>query len=374
MIRIGVFRETASGERRVAVTPDAIPRIRELGLSVVVETGAGAAARYADSQYLEAGAQVAAADEITATADIVVAVGAPYADRLRRGQTVIGLLAPAAHADLMVAYALLGVTALSLDRLPRQLSRAQSMDVLTSQAGIAGYKAAIVAADAYGRYLPMLMTAAGTIRPASVLVLGAGVAGLAAIATARRLGAVVTGYDIRPEAADEIRSLGARYLDVTDELPQGRGAGGYARVLDHTERAAQQLALQERIGAFDIVITTAQVPGRPAPVLVTAEAIKAMRPGSVVVDLAAGPGGGNVEGSRPDETIVLADGVTVIGAGNLPSAMAPGASAAYARNVTALLAHIVHEGQIIVDAEDEIIRAITVVRDGSIVTPEGAQP
>jgi NAD(P) transhydrogenase subunit alpha len=373
MTRIGVFRESAPGEHRVAVTPDVVDRLAALGVSVVVENGAGAAAWYADSTYLEAGAQVATADQISATADVVVAVGAPYADRLRRGQMVIGMLAPPAHTDLMTAYALRGVTALSLDRLPRRLSRAQPMDALTSQAGIAGYKGALVAADAYGRYLPMLMTAAGTVRPASVLVLGAGVAGLAAIGTARRLGAVVTGYDIRPQAAEEIRSLGARYLDVTAELSTADGEGGYARTLDRDEQAAQQLALQERIGTFDIVITAAQVPERTPPRLVTAEAIKAMRPGSVVVDLAAGPGGGNVEGSRPDETIVLADGVTVIGAGNLPSAMAPGASAAYARNMTAVLAHIVHGGQITVDIDDEIIHAITVVRDGQIVTPDGAR-
>jgi NAD(P) transhydrogenase subunit alpha len=254
-----------------------------------------------------------------------------------------------------------GVTAISLDLLPRTLSRAQSMDALTSQANIAGYKAALVAADAYGRYFPLLMTAAGTAKPAQVLVLGAGVAGLSALGTCRRLGAQVTGYDIRPETRDEVTSVGARFLDLAG-VTVANGVGGYARALRDEERQAQQEALQQRIGEFDVVITTAQVPGRRPPVLVTAEAVKGMRPGSVVVDLAAGPLGGNVEGSEPDRDVLLADGVRVIGAGNLASAMAPGASAAYARNIAALVAHLMPGGDPVIDPADEVIGPMLVTK------------
>jgi NAD(P) transhydrogenase subunit alpha len=237
------------------------------------------------------------------------------------------------------------------------------MDALTSQANIAGYKAALVAADAYGRYFPLLMTAAGTAKPAQVLVLGAGVAGLSAIGTCRRLGAQVTGYDIRPETRNEVISVGARFLDLAG-VSVADGVGGYARALREEERQAQQEALQQRVGEFDIVITTAQVPGRRPPVLVTAEAVKGMRPGSVVVDLAAGPLGGNVEGAEPDRAVLVADGVRVIGAGNLASAMAPGASAAYARNIAALLLHLLPEGFPVVDPTDEVVGPMLVAYDG----------
>jgi NAD(P) transhydrogenase subunit alpha len=335
---------------------------------MAVSSGAGAAAWYADSAYREAGAEVLPDAAVYERADVIAAVGPPDPDRLRPGQLVVGLLGPATDSPFVAACAERGVTVVSLDRLPRQLSRAQSMDALTSQAGIAGYKAAILAADTYGRYLPMMMTAAGTVKPATVLVLGTGVAGLAAIGTARRLGAVVTGYDIRPEAAAEVRSLGARFLDIAGPA-DGAGAGGYARGLSDDERAAQQAALQERIAAFDVVITTALVPGRKPPVLVTGEAVKSMRPGSVVVDLAAGPLGGNVEGSRPDESVVVGDGVTVVGAGNLPSAMATAASAAYARNIVAVLTHLVRDRRPVIDPTDEIQAAIVVTHPAA---PKGA--
>ena len=249
----------------------------------------------------------------------------------------------------------------SLDLLPRTLSRAQSMDALTSQASVAGYKAALLAAESYDRFFPMLTTAAGTMRPAQVLVLGAGVAGLQAIATARRLGAVVTAYDVRPESRGEVESLGARFLDVQsppDEEP-GTERGGYARELTEEEQQAQRAALDTHIAGSDVVITTAQVPGRRPPMLVTAAVLERMRPGSVVVDLAASELGGNVEGSEADKTTVLDNGVTLIGAGRLPSAMATAASTAYARNLVALLRHLVRDGELVLDPADEITAALT---------------
>ncbi len=357
--RVGVLREAAAAERRVALPPDLVGRVRALGLAVAVEHGAGERAWFPDSAYREAGAAVLTAEEVTGTCDTLLCVGPPPAHRLRPGRLLIGLLDPVRNTELVAACAARGVTAVSLDLLPRTLSRTQPMDALTSQAAIAGYKAAVLAADTYGGYFPMLVTAAGTVRPATVLVLGTGVAGLAAIGTARRLGAVVTGYDIRPEAAEEVRSLGAHFLDL-GAAPDGGAAGGYARALSGGERAAQQAALQERIAGFDIVITTARVPGRTPPVLVTAEAVKGMRAGSVVIDLAAGADGGNVEGSVPDARTVVGDGVTVVGAGNLPSAMAPAASNAYGRNILAVLTHLVRDGAPVIDRTDEIQAALVV--------------
>ena len=372
MTIVGVVREVGTGERRVALTPEAVVRVRDLGMSVAVASGAGQGAWHADGAYREAGAEVLPDPAVYERADVVVAVGPPDASRLRPGQLVVGLFGPSADTPFVTACTERDVTVVSLDRLPRTLSRAQPMDALTSQAGIAGYKAAVLAADTYGRYLPMLMTAAGTVRPAAVLVLGTGVAGLAAIGTARRLGAVVTGYDIRPEAAAEVRSLGARFLDIAGVT--GGGEGGYARALSDAERASQQAALQQRVAEFDIVITTALVPGRKPPVLVTAAAVASMRPGSVVLDLAAGPLGGNVEGSRPDETLIVGAGVTVLGAGNLPSAMAPGASTAYARNIVATLAHLARDGRPVVDLTDEIQAAIVVTHQPAAdIVPEGVR-
>jgi len=287
-------------------------------------------------------------------------VGPPDADSarsLRTGQVLAGLLGPAYGRELRER----GVRTVSLDLLPRTLSRAQSMDALTSQANVAGYKAALVAADAYDRFLPMLTTAAGTMRPAQVLVLGAGVAGLQAVATFRRLGATVTAYDVRPESRGEVESLGARFLDIQSprEGEPGAGRGGYARELTAEEQRAQRAALDDHIARHDIVVTTAQVPGRRPPLLVSRDTLKRMRPGSVVVDLAASGLGGNVEGSEPDKTDVLAGGVTVIGAGRLPSAMATAASTAYARNLVALLRHLVRDGALVLDPADEITAALT---------------
>jgi proton-translocating NAD(P)+ transhydrogenase subunit alpha len=369
-VSVGVLRETAPGEGRVAIVPEVVPRLRGLGLRVLVEAGAGAGAWAPDSAYLEAGAEVVDAAGARA-ARVLLCVRPPdqrVLDGLRPEQVLVGLLDPLGGPGLVTACARHGVTSLSLDLLPRTLSRAQPMDALSSQANIAGYKAVLVAANAYGRYFPMLMTAAGTARPARVLVLGAGVAGLSALGTARRLGAVVTGYDIRPETRGEVESVGASFLDLAG-VGQAGGEGGYARALTGEERAVQQAALQQRIGEFDVVITTAQVPGRRPPLLVTEEALKGMRPGSVVVDLAAGASGGNVQGSRPGVQTIAADQVIVIGAGNLPAAMAAGVSAAYARNISALLAQVVREGELRLDPADEIVAAITVTRAGAVVAP-----
>ncbi|MCL6668021.1 NAD(P) transhydrogenase subunit alpha [Streptomyces panaciradicis] len=362
-VTVGAVRERAPGERRVALVPEAVTLLTRAGIDVLVETGAGSGAWFTDADYTEAGAGVVPADELYARADAVLCVGPPDAESarsLRAGQTLIGLLEPLRHPALVRELAERGVRTVSLDLLPRTLSRAQSMDALTSQANVAGYKAAVLAADSYDRFFPMLTTAAGTMRPAQVLVLGAGVAGLQAIATARRLGAVVTAYDVRPESRGEVESLGARFLDIQSQAPgePGAGQGGYARELTEEEQRAQRAALDAHIARTDIVITTAQVPGRKPPLLVTAAAVRGMKPGSVVVDLAASDLGGNVEGSEPDKTDVLAGGVTVIGAGRLPSAMATAASTAYARNLVALLRHLVRDGELVLDPADEITAAL----------------
>lgn len=370
-LMVGVVRERAPGEHRVAMVPDVVPRLCAADLDVVVEAGAGIGAWFTDHAYVAAGAKVALRDEVLTRADILLRVGPPAEDvPLRARQTVIGLLEPLTRPGLVRRFAEQGVTAISLDLLPRTLPRAQSMDALTSQANIAGYKAVLVAADAYGRYLPMLTTAAGVFKPAEVLVLGAGVAGLAAIGTARRLGALVTAYDVRPEARADIDSLGARYLELPP-VADGSGANGYARELTEQERSTQQDALDERVTRFDIVITTAQVPGRRPPVLVTAQALTGMRPGAVVVDLAAGPLGGNVglpDGGR-DGITVLDNGVTVVPAGDLPSRMAPAASTAYARNITALLTQLVRDGELAIDLADDVQAGVVVTHQGSVVNP-----
>ncbi|MFI5797877.1 NAD(P) transhydrogenase subunit alpha [Streptomyces sp. NPDC051677] len=362
-VTVGVLRERAPGERRVALVPEAVTLLRRAGLDVLVETGAGSGAWFTDADYTDAGATVVPPDELYDRADLILCVAAPdpeTAGALRPGQTLIGLLEPLRHPALTEELTARGVRTVSLDLLPRTLSRAQSMDALTSQANIAGYKAALLAADTYDRFLPMLTTAAGTMRPAQVLVLGAGVAGLQAIATARRLGAVVSAYDVRPASRGEVESLGARFLDV-QRPPDGEPdteRGGYARELTAQEQRAQREALDTHIARSDIVITTAQVPGRKPPLLVTASVLERMRSGSVVVDLAASELGGNVENSEPDKTAVLDSGVTVIGAGRLPSAMATAASTAYARNLVALLRHLVHDGELVLDPADEITGAL----------------
>lgn len=370
-LTVGVRREDEAGERRVALTPDGVGRLLAAGLKVLVESDAGAAAWFGNDAYAEAGAELVTADELYRRAEVVLSVGAIEAARLRAGQTVVGLFAPLRHPRYAADLAARGVTMISLDGIPRTLSRAQAMDALTSQANIAGYKAVLVAANAYERFFPLLITAAGTARPAEVLVLGAGVAGLQAIGTARRLGAVVRAYDVRPTARGEVESLGAAFVELAS-VADAHGEDGYARALTDDEQAAQQRELAAQIARHDVVITTAQVPGRRPPLLVTADAVKAMKPGSVVVDLAASPFGGNVAGSEPGRTVVTAGGVTVIGADNLPATMPTAASTAYSRNITALLLHLVRDGALAIDAGDEIQAGVLITHDGTVVRTDVA--
>jgi NAD(P) transhydrogenase subunit alpha len=373
-MKVAVVKETAPGERRVALVPEAVGRLRGAGIEVIVESGAGDGAWFADSAYDEAGASIATREELLADADLIATVTRPdeqLAAGLRSGQAVLGMLNPLADPGQVAGLAARGVTAISLDGLPRTLPRAQSMDALTSQANVAGYKAALVGAAAFGRFFPLLITAAGTARPAKVLILGTGVAGLQAIGTARRLGAVVSAYDVRPQTKTEVESLGGTFIELTS-VGSAAGEGGYARALTEDEQQAQQAELIGHIARQDVVITTAQVPGRKPPVLLTADAVKAMAAGSVVVDMAAGPLGGNVAGSAPDETIVTENGVTVIGAGNLAATVPTAASAAFARNVSALLLHLVTDGALTIDPGDEIQAGVVISHGGQVIHPATA--
>jgi len=370
-MKVAVVRETAPGERRVALVPEAVAKLRTAGFEVVVETAAGGGAWLSDDAFTEAGAAIVARDELTTTADAILTVGRPGEDvisGLHSGQALLGMLAPLADPDYAQRLAGTGVTAVSLDLIPRTLPRAQPMDALTSQANIAGYKAAVVAAAAFGRFFPLLITAAGTARPAKVLILGTGVAGLQAIGTARRLGAVVSAYDVRPETKTEVESLGASFIELTSVGPAS-GEGGYARALTEEERQAQQDELGGHIARHDVVITTAQVPGRRPPLLVTGDALKSMAPGSVLVDMGASVLGGNVEGSQPGETVVTENGVTVIGAGNLPSTMPSAASSMYARNVSSLLTYLVKDGALAIDLTDDLQRGVVITHEGRVVHP-----
>ena len=367
---VGVVRERGPGERRVALTPDGVGRLAKLDLRVVVEAGAGTGALFPDDAYVAAGATVVTAAELRAQSDISLRVGSAGAtdlEGLAPGHLMIGVLDPLNNADFALRLAEARVVALSLDCLPRTLSRSQSMDVLSSQANVAGYQAVMVAASSYDGFFPMLTTAAGTTRPATVLVLGAGVAGLQALATARRLGAVVTGSDVREEARADVLSVGAAFLDLASF--SASGAGGYARALTDDERREQQEALAQAIGKFDIVITTAQVPGRRPPVLVNEAAVAAMAAGSVVVDLGSSALGGNVAGSVPDETTVTSNGVIIVGAGNLPTRAPRAASTAYSRNACALVASLVREGKVVLDLADEVVQGLLITHDGKVVHP-----
>ncbi|MDX6669554.1 MAG: H+-translocating transhydrogenase subunit alpha [Solirubrobacteraceae bacterium] len=365
-MRIAVPKETAAGERRVALVPEVVRKLAATH-EVVVEAGAGAGALIPDELYEEAGAKIATDANAIWGADVVAKVAPPSSEEIGRlgpNSVLIGFLQPLTASETIRALASSNATAFALEAVPR-ISRAQSMDALSSQSNVAGYRAALLAAELLKRYFPMLMTAAGTIRPAKVLVLGAGVAGLQAIATARRLGAAVTGYDVRSAVAEQVKSLGADFL----ELEAGKGAegeGGYARELTDEEKAAQQRELTDAITGFDVVITTALVPGRPAPRLVTADAVERMKPGAVVVDL-AGEAGGNCELSEPGETVVKHD-VTIAAPLDLPSQMAEHASQMYARNIQSLLELMTAEdGSLKLDFDDEIIAGACVTRGGEIV-------
>ena len=355
-MRVGVARETAPGERRVALVPETVAKLAAAGFEIVVEPGAGAAASFPDEAYSEAGASLGAAWE----ADALVKVRKPdeaEAARLRNGQLLIGFLDPLADPAAVERLAAAGVVAFAMESIPR-ITRAQAMDALSSQATVGGYKAALLAAETLPRFFPMLITAAGTVPPAKVLVIGAGVAGLQALATARRLGAVVTGFDVRPVVREQIESLGANWLDLG--VSGAEAEGGYARELTPEEMQAQQQALEARIAEFDVVITTAAVPGRTAPKIIPAAAVRAMRPGSVIVDLAAETGG-NCELTEPGE-IVEREGVTIVGLTNLASTMPYHASTLYSRNVQALLLHLAPEGSPALDWSDEITAGACVTR------------
>jgi H+-translocating NAD(P) transhydrogenase subunit alpha len=369
-MKVGVARESAAGERRVALVPEALGKLTAAGLEILVEQGAGSGAAIPDSAYADAGATVVSTADLYGQSDVVLRVQKPSDSEVKvmhQGQAVLGLLQPLIDPQTASALARQGVTAISLDAIPRTLSRAQTMDALSSQANVGGYKAVLIAANEYGRYFPLLTTAAGTAKPANVLILGIGVAGLQAIGTARRLGAVVKAYDVRPETREQAESLGAQFVKLKTTI-DATGAGGYARELTAEERAAQQAELNEVIGGMDIVITTAQVPGRKPPVLVTADAVARMKPGSVIVDMAASALGGNCELSRAGETVITDNGVTIISPDNLPATMPAGASAFYARNISALLLGMVKDGQLNLDFEDEVTKATVITKDGAVVS------
>jgi H+-translocating NAD(P) transhydrogenase subunit alpha len=373
-MQIGVPKETAEGERRVALVPEVVRKMSSTGgdedaepVEILVERDAGANALIPDGQYEDAGARLV--DDVWG-AEVVAKVAPPNAQetqRLREESVLIGFLQPLTNADGVRAMAQTGATTFALESVPR-ISRAQSMDALSSQSNVAGYRSALIGAQAIGRFFPMLMTAAGTIRPATVLVLGVGVAGLQAIATARRLGAQVQGFDVRPEVSDQVRSLGATWLEVG---PEASGEGGYARELTEEERAEQQQALTEAIGKVDVAITTALVPGRRAPILVTEEAVQKMKPGSVVVDL-AGEAGGNCELSEPGQEVVRHD-VKILAPLNVPSTMAEHASQLYSRNIEAFVGLMISGGRLKIDFDDEIIAGACITRNGEIVNERARQ-
>jgi H+-translocating NAD(P) transhydrogenase subunit alpha len=372
-MQIGIPRETRASETRVAATPETVKKMMASGQhAVVVETGAGLGSSVADAAYVDAGATIGTASDALRS-DLVLKVRAPHGDelaQLKRGASIIGLLDPFDAAGVQ-ALADAGVTGLALEWLPR-ITRAQSMDVLSSQANIAGYKAVIMAADEYRKFIPMLMTAAGTVKAARVLILGVGVAGLQAIATAKRLGAVIEASDVRPSVKDQVESLGAKWVDVpyeTDEERQiAEGVGGYARPMPPAWMARQASIIAERCKSVDILITTALIPGRPAPKLIKADTVAAMKAGSVIVDLAVEQGG-NVEGSRAGE-LVEANGVKIIGTTNLPALVAADASALYARNVLNFLALSLNlkTGEFALARDDEIVKATLVCDNGQVVS------
>jgi NAD(P) transhydrogenase subunit alpha len=372
-VKVGVAKETAPGERRVPLVPDAASRLAPAGIELLVQAGAGEEASFLDSAYAEAGFKVVPdADVLHSQADVVVRIQKPSAQEislLREGQVLVAMLQPLVNPDLVRQIAARGTTAFSMDSIPR-ITRAQSMDVLSSQATVSGYKAVLAAAGALPKFMPMLTTAAGTVPPARVLILGAGVAGLQAIATARRLGAVVSAFDTRPVVKEQVESLGATFLEL--DVKGDETAGGYATELSEEQHHREQEAIAEWVAAADAVVTTAAIPGRRAPVLVTDAAVFGMRPGSVIVDLAAETGG-NCELTVPGETVVRHN-VTIVGLRNWPSEMPQHASQMYSRNVQALLQHLVKDGEVVLDFEDEITRETCVARDGRPVGEQAPAP
>jgi len=374
-MKVAVAKETFPGERRVALVPAAVAPLKKAGLDVAVESGAGAAAGFSDDDYRSAGAQIVSRDEAFA-ADCLLTVRTGGAagdawqadrDRLRQGQIVIGMCDPLSSAAACREVAERGATLFSLELVPR-ITRAQSMDVLSSQANIAGYRAVLVAAGALPRILPMMTTAAGTVTPAKALILGAGVAGLQAIATAKRLGAQVSAYDVRPAVKEQVQSLGAKFVELPLETGSSEAAGGYAKAMGEEFYVKQRELLGKVVAESDIVICTALIPGQKAPVLVTREMVAKMRPGSVIVDMAA-ERGGNCEGSAPDDAVVL-NGVTILGPTNLPADVPYHTSQLYAKNIATFLAHLVKCGLPNVSLADEICRDTLVTSGGQIVHPK----
>ncbi len=364
-MKVGVPKETKPGERRVALVPDSVKKLADAGFDVVVERGAGSEANVTDSEYEEAGATLGDASAV-AGADAILRVAAPGPDQTPgAGKVLIGFLSPLNSPDLVRRLADARVTSFAMESIPRT-TRAQAMDALSSQAVVAGYRATLAGARSLGKFLPMLITAAGTAKPARVLVLGAGVAGLQAIATSKRLGAVVEAYDVRPAVKEEVESLGAKFVQIeVQQEGEGSGSGEYAKEVSADVQRRQQELLADRVAAADILITTAAVPGRPAPKLVSAEMVRAMKPGSVVVDMAAETGG-NAELTEPGQ-VVVKDGVTIDGTLNLPSQMPYHASLLYGNNVVNLLMHLAPEGNLALDFEDEITAGAAITHDGQIV-------
>jgi NAD(P) transhydrogenase subunit alpha len=372
----GVPRETFPGERRVAVIPAVVPALKKLGVEVLLERDAGAAAGFPDADYAEKGAGVAGTrEEVFASADAILQVRSlassptappPKLDLVRRGQVLVGFLDPIGAPEGIKAVADRGAVAFALDLIPR-ITRAQSMDALSSMATIIGYKAVLLAADTTPRMFPMLMTAGGTLAPARVFVIGAGVAGLQAIATARRLGAVVEGYDVRPAVKEQVESLGAKFVELPLETGGVQDAAGYAKAMDEDFYRRQRETMARVVASSDVVITTAAIPGKKAPVLITSDMVASMRPGSVIVDVAAEQGG-NCESTRPGE-VVTSGGVTVLGPVNMASSVPTHASQLHARNVANFLALVVKAGALTIDMDDEIVRETLVARDGEVVHP-----
>ena len=364
---VAVPREAASNERRVALVPETVARLSKAGNTVRFERGAGVSAAYPDELYVAAGAQLFDDAQVAADADVVVTVGRPseaVLAAMKPGAAIVGFFNPLGDPPYVEGIAKRGLTALAMEMIPR-ITRAQSMDALSSQSNIAGYKAVLLAASALPKFFPMLTTAAGTIPPAKVLVLGAGVAGLQAIATARRLGAVVSGYDVRAAVREQVQSLGAHFLEF-DLGADAEGTGGYAKELTPEQQERQRTWMVEQIGANDVVITTALVPGRRAPVLVSEAAVAAMKPGSVIVDLAA-ESGGNSALTKADETVISPNGVQIIGITNLAGTMPYHASMLYSRNVFALLTPMIVDGAFVVDMNDEVVRGACIARDGNVL-------